>query len=133
MVNAESLYRKVITKLTLLEKHNDDRYRPIYELMLFEYPNKELIYPTDKRSGFPDLGATMTAGYYHDLSDAIESMHVNNCDIRECVYNAGFILCRFPGMYQSVDKNWRIYFVWNEELQGFYEAEEPVVFKHIAY
>ena len=132
MVDPESLYRKVNMKLGL-EKNNYDCFRPIYELMLFEHPNKELVYPTGKHSGFPDLGATMVAGYYHDLSDAVESMRVNNCDIREYVYNAGFILCRFPGMYQSVDQAWRIYFVWDEERQGFYEAEEPVIFKHIAY
>ena len=106
---------------------------PIFEIMVFENPNKEVIYPTGKHSGFPDIGASANMGFYYDLDDAIMTMNVNNADIRETVYDAGFILCRFPGMYQCVSSDERMYFVWNEDRQGYFQEEEPRIFRHIAY
>ena len=86
------------------EKYKDkdgNAPNPIFEIMLFEYPNKEMIY------------------------------HKPNDDIQETCYHAGFILCRFPGLYQAALS--RMYFLWNEEKKGFFEAEEPEIFKHVAY
>lgn len=110
--------------------------QPIFEIMVLRHQGKERIYHTadgDKPSGFPDILGSDNVGFYHDLDDAILVMHKNCCDIRECVYNAGFILCRFPGLYQCAGSDLRIYFEWDDELEGFFEAEEPKIFEHIAY
>ena len=109
---------------------------PIFEIMLFEYPNKEITYPTSKGnvcSGWPDTGCVANMGFYYELDTAIQAMNENWCDIQEMCYYAGFIICRFPGIYNSVGCEGRIYFFWDNERQGFFEAEEPEIFKHIVY
>lgn len=109
---------------------------PIYTIMVFEHPDKELVYKKDtyeKKSGFPDLGAAYEPGFYYNLDLAIEAMHKNACDIRETLYNAGFILCHFQGLTACASKDARIYFKWDTEKQGYFEAEEPIIFSHMAY
>lgn len=106
---------------------------PVFILMMFEHPDKELVYPTGKHSGFPDLGSTRDVGFFHNLDVAILSMNENNADIRECVYDAGFILCHFPGVYQEAGPNERMYFVWDEKRQGFFQREEPGLFAKCAF
>lgn len=107
---------------------------PIFEIMLFEYPNKETTYPTPEgnvRSGWPDTGCVANMGFYYELDTAIQAMNENWCDIQETCYYAGFILCRFPGLYYAATS--RMYFLWDEEKKGFFEAEEPKIFAHVAY
>lgn len=109
---------------------------PIFEIMVFEYPNKELIYHKPEgevHSGYPDTGCADHMGFYYELDTAIQAMNENWCDIQETVYHAGFILCRFPGVYYTSLPNSRMYFLWNEEKKGFFEAEEPKIFEHVAY
>lgn len=115
------------------EKRSEPYNKPIFEIMLFEKPNEEVIYPTGKHSGFPDMGTTDIPGFFYDLPDAIRAMHENLCDIKETVYDAGFILCHFPGFYNAAGKDMRMYFVWDKERQGYFEQEEPKIFAHIAY
>ena len=108
--------------------------KPIFEIMMLENTgDKELVYPTGKPSGFPDTGITDNAGFYYELDKAIEALHHNACDLRETVYDAAFILCRFPGLYDCVFSEGRIYFVWDKENEGYFEAEEPEWFKRVAY
>lgn len=109
---------------------------PIFEILLFPNHNKELIYHKpegDVPSGFPDTGGENPMGYYYELETAIQAMNENWCDIQETVFHAGFVLCRFPGLYTPVPQNARIYFLWDQERGGFFETEEPEIFKHIAY
>ena len=115
-----------------------ERYKcsPIFEIWLFEKPNNEMIYHKpegDIKSGFPDTGCFDYIGFYYELNTAIQAMNENWCDIQDAYYYAGFILCRFPGLYDCAGDNQRMYFLWDNERQGFFEAEEPEIFKHIAY
>lgn len=96
------------------------RYRdlqPIYEIQLFTTLD----------------GAFNGMGFYYNLDDAVIAMHENVLDIRETVFNYGFILCKFPGLYQCADTEARIFFQWDEERQGFYEADEPECFEHLGF
>ena len=119
------------------EKHKDQNGKapnPIFEIMVFEYPNKEMIYHKpegDVHSGWPDTGCADNMGFYYELDTAIQAMNENWCDIQETCYYAGFILCRFPGLYYAGTS--RMYFLWDNEKEGFFEAEEPEIFKHVAY
>ncbi len=109
---------------------------PIYCIYLITNPDEERIYEKEGeriRSGFPDTGPTDEPGYYHDLDSAIKAMNENACDIREYCYNAGFILCRFAGMYDCVCRDARMYFLWDDEKEGFFQAEEPQIFAHVAF
>lgn len=103
---------------------------PIFEIFMVENKDKELVYKNGKHSGLPDMGCTDTAGFFLDLNDAVRIAENNIGDLRETVYDAAFILCRFPGLYQSVTEEFRMYFVWDGER--FVQTEEPKIFKHIA-
>ena len=106
---------------------------PIYEILLFEHPDKAHIFSDGRRDPyFPDMGCTAGMGFYHEKEWAVRAMHENMCDIRETVYNAGFVLERHPGLYQPVGREGRIYFLWDEGKKGFFEAEEPEIFRHLA-
>ena len=108
---------------------------PIYEIALFRHPDKELLIKRDGMwvgSGYPDADMDVM-GYYYDLDTAVQAMHENWCDIQETIFKAGFILCRFPGLYNCVQKVTRLYFLWDEERQGFFEADEPEIFKNSCY
>ena len=126
MTTKESMY-KIIRETC---EAPDDR--PIFRIFMMEYPDKEIVYPTGKHSGFPDYGSSNEVGFYYSLDDAIEAMNQNMCDIHEFTYGAGFILCQFPGLYESSGTEMRMYFVWDEEKQGFFQKEEPEIFKHIS-
>ena len=110
-----------------------DDIRPIFEILLFENPDKELISKTGDPTGFPDFGTEDRTGFYYKLDDAISAVHENRLDIRDGgSFNAGFILCKFPGLYGCADTLHRLYFLWDEEKQGFYETDEPPIFSNLA-
>lgn len=114
-------------------KHEDIRYtQPIFEIIMFEYA-EEGVRSDGTPNGWPDTGAEDHPGFYYDLDDAIEALHTNCCDLREYVYDVAMIVCRFPGLYDCAGQDARMYFTWNDEKQGYFEAEEPECFAHIAY
>lgn len=39
---------------------------------------------------------------------------------------------QMPGLYQAAGPDERQYFKWNEERQGFFEAEEPELMRFMA-
>ena len=131
MTTKEDLLAYVKNKMKLHD--NNPEAKPIFALYLFENPDKELVSKDGKHLGWPDTGNSYEPGFYHNLDWAIEAMNQNAGDIRETCYDAGFILCRFPGLYDGVTTNARMYFVWNNEKQGFFQQEEPAIFEHIAY
>lgn len=106
-------------------------YVPIYEIVLFEVI-REWVTNDGKGSGLPDTSGFNTTGFYYELDSAIDAMHENRCDIRETVFNYGFILVHWPGVYNnSATEEERIFFEWNEDKEGFYEAEEPFWFEDL--
>lgn len=105
---------------------------PIFRILLFEHPDREQAY-NGKPSGFPDLGCSADMGFYFDVREAVLAMNENVADIREGVYNAGFILCHFSGLYQDAGTEARMYFVWDKDRGGFFQADEPKIFAHVGY
>ena len=108
---------------------------PIFEIMMMEKlgDKTEQTKKGKPKSGFPDTGCTANVGFYHSLEDAYEAITSNMCDIRENTYRAAFLLCRFPGLYSAVDKDWRMYFVYNEETRGYEQQEEPKLLEKFTY
>ncbi len=135
-----SKYQEILDYIKWYQEQHKDKNgntpNPIFEIMLFEYPNKEIIYHKtegDVPSGWPDTGSIGNMGFYYELDTAIQAMNENWADMQETCYFAGFILCHFPGLYNSADTDQRLYFLWNEEKGGFFEAEEPQIFQHFSY
>lgn len=100
----------------------------IYEIMLVE--NKQAKFD---RFGFADTGAVDLPGYYLDYETAVTAMHENACDMRETVYDAGFILKKREGLYNACGSDERTYFEWDTDKGGYFETEEPESYKHMAY
>ena len=106
---------------------------PIYEIMMMEKLGDTSEMLRDGRpSGFPDTGCTASMGFYHSLDDAYDAIVANACDIRETVYDAAFLFCRFPGLYCPVDSGWRMYFVFDNDTKEYKQQEEPKLFAHLA-
>jgi len=95
---------------------------PIYQIILYEH-----CVNADNTCNFwgYDYGWYDSPGYFHDLSDAISAMNNNLGDIHESMFNAGYIICRFQGLYCLCAPEARMYFEWDEERQGFFQKEEP--------
>lgn len=113
------------------ERYGDEQ--PIFQIMLFQNHGTEEVYVAGKPMGWPDTGCKECVGFYFDIDSAIQAMNENWSDIQECVYHAGFVLCQYPGMYECAGPDARIYFLWDEDKEGFFEAEEPAIFEHFAY
>ena len=105
---------------------NEDR-KPIYRILLFSK------IPTLDKLGWPDYGTQDDVGFYYEYETAVRAMHENWCDIRECVFQAGFILIHYPGLYGTADKEQRIYFEWDNDKQGFFEKKEPTCLEHFSF
>lgn len=93
--------------------------KPIYQIILYEHSAN-----ADDYWGY-DFGCDDCPGYFHELSDAINAMNCNLGDMNEGVFNAGYIICRFQGLYSLAVPKARMYFEWDEERQGFFQKEEP--------
>lgn len=74
-------------------------------------------------------GDQRTWGYYLDKEDAVKSLHKNRTDMRENTYDYAVIECIGEGIVAYVTE--RQWFEWNEELNGYYEIEEPDCVKNI--
>lgn len=108
-----------------------DGQPPIYEIYLLDNAAKEYIIPHGKPTGWPDTSGE-SVGFYYELESAVDALHENALDMRDDgVFNAAFILCKFPGLYNSAGDDMRLYFLWDEAKDGFWEAEEPEIFKHV--
>lgn len=103
---------------------------PIYEIVLFKKIGEQIMRLSD-RLGFADISDFKNMGFYYELDEAISVMHENRCDIGEHCFNCGFVLVHWPGVYNNnADKNERLFFEWDKEKAGFYEADEPLMFDH---
>ena len=81
-------------------------------------------YENGKETGFNNHGSSASVGFYAKREDAVDAMHKNACDIRECFYEYGCIEEVKEGLYGSVPGSVQ-WFMWNEEKGGFYEIETP--------
>ncbi len=131
-ISSRGRLKQYIADNTPLTLSHGEVVRPIFEILVFEHPDKEWVFPSGKPSGLPDMGTQSNVGFYYDLEDAFDAVSENLCDIRETVYDAAFIICRFPGLYDCVSSNGRLYFVWDGAKGGYKLAEEPEIFKHIS-
>lgn len=101
--------------------------KPIYRIMMQEYSGDATA------NGWPITGYQKDMGFYYDKQDAIEAMHENACDIRECLFDCGYVIEQHEGLYDCPGSDRRIYFKWDEDRKGFYEAEEPEAMKRLSF
>ena len=71
-----------------------------------------------------DLGTTSCVGFYRKKKDAIQTLHKNCCDIRECVYDYAVLEEVREGLYGSghTEPQW---FKYDYEKDGFFEIPMP--------
>lgn len=75
-------------------------------------------------TGFPDIGAARTYGYYNDRDVAIRMVELNNLDICECLYDYAVIEYITEGLYNLAEE--RIFFKWDDDMR-MYKMIEPIV------
>lgn len=132
MTKKEDILSYIEWKKSKCELDNFKFQNPIFVVFMIQNANKEMVLKNGKASGMPDFGCRESVGFYYELDSAIQALETNSCDIRECVYDAGFVLCVFPGLYESATQNQRMFFVWDDEKNGYVQSEEPSFFAHIA-
>ena len=107
---------------------------PIYEIIMIEFYDKVQIGKNGKSLDFPDWGITSVDGFYYEYETAVRALHENWCDLNDGDWaRAAYIIRKYPGLYPSIHPEDRTFFIWDEERQGYYEAEEPEFYKKGAF
>lgn len=134
MTTREDLLKYADRRMREQRKKGLPAFKPIYQIIIFEHPNKQETI-NGEPINYPDTGAIDYPGFFYSLNEAVEAMHKNTMYMHEGIYFAGFITCRFPGVYSYClyDISERIYFLYDKKKNGFYEAEEPEIFRDVAF
>lgn len=101
--------------------------RPIYRIMMQEYSGNATS------NCWAVTGQQKDMGFYYDKQDAIDAMHENACDIRECLFDYGYVIEQHEGLYDCPGSEQRIYFKWDKDRKGFFEAKEPEAMKRLSF
>ena len=82
--------QSILSALSLVKtKEKEDKSVVIYTILTCT-KLEEWIYPTgliEKKSGFPDYGASSVVGFYTSFSDAHEALTNNQTDLHETCYD----------------------------------------------
>lgn len=90
---------------------------------------EEEVYPTGKRSGFPDYGTSKTAGYFTSLDDAKTALLHNSTDLWETCYDYACIEKVEEGLECPGELvGW---YKYDREKNGYSPIETPSFDKHI--
>lgn len=79
--------------------------------------------------GFADLGDQRTWGYYEDKATAIRALHENWTHMFETCYWYAVIEKIGEGICSLCE--WRQWFKYDKEKDGYFEIEEPEAVKHL--
>ena len=64
-----------------------------------------------------------TFGYFADYNECQTALHENWCDIHEFYYSYAVVEKISSGIHSRPEKV--VWFKWDDEKEGFYEAEKP--------
>ena len=133
----EQSYRKIEGRYymeNVAEKSKETKVNPIYVITVLEKDGSDSVKSDDgKDLGFPDLGSMATVGFYYSYEEAVEAMHSNACDIRECCYSYGLVKKIYPGLYTvAMTDDWT-FFAWDSEKEGFFEKDAPESLSHSCF
>lgn len=108
----------------LLDKHCGQP--PIYDIVMIQHIDKVAIGSNGKELDSPDYGTIESLGFYYEYETAVRALHENWADINEAgLFSGAWIEMKFPGLYPYLGKEYRQFFIWDEERGGYFEAEEP--------
>lgn len=104
----------------------------IYCIYLMKDPYAELMSYRGEPLGLPG-GHLEFIGYFETYKEARLAMHER---LSEEHYqedkNGGFIAIRGAGLNDCCISGRRQFFLWDPDKEGFYEAEEPEIWRHAA-
>ena len=80
--------------------------------------------------GWTDFGDSRTWGFYSERETAVQALHENWTDMWETCYHYAVIEFFEEGIshYEFGSRQW---FKFDEELNGYFEIEEPQGVKHL--
>ena len=79
-------------------------------------------YEIDEKTKIPNIGSARTFGYYELMTEALEAVLGNYCDIFEHCYTYMVVEYIEPGLYNPATERW--FFKWNDEFKR-YENIKP--------
>ena len=105
-----------------------DKERAIIYAVMVCTKFEEEVYPTGKRSGFPDYGESRVVGFYTDYADAQKAVKNNVCDIHETSYDFACIEKVKEGIYSpGMLMEW---YKYNPDKDEYEPIETPDFDKH---
>ena len=94
--------------------------QPIYEVLVYSHP-----WRLDEHH-FLDFGSEERVGFYYEKETAIRAIKENWCNLQDHYARAAAVREVKPGLYQYPPFGTYVYFLWNNELEKWEEAEVPV-------
>lgn len=90
---------------------------------------EEQVYPTGKKSGFPDYGASSVVGFYTSFLDAHEALTNNRTDLHETCYDYACIEKVEEGLARPGELvGW---YKYDKDVNKYIPIETPSFEKHI--
>ena len=80
--------------------------------------------------GWPHMGASRCWGFYENKSDALLALYENRTDLWEGCYHYAVLEAYHPGISGYAFEYGRQFFQYDKEHNGYFEIDEPAVFKH---
>ena len=134
MDNLELKYQAILDRIDEMATECPDLGKPVFEVFMIQHANKQMIGIDGSELGLPELGHMSSIGFYYDIWNAVDALHQNMGDFRaDGGYECGFVLVRYQGVYSSVIDRDRMFFMWDEDRKGYFEAEEPELLNIIAF
>lgn len=99
----------------------DTTSKPYWFITVFEIVNKT-------ECGYPDVGYERCWGFFSNKADALKVLHGNETDLYETVYRYAVLEKYYEGISNYAFE--RQFFEYNKERNGYFEIDEPDVFKH---
>ena len=116
------------------KKSNPKSQKLQYIIYTLEDPFGRAVYYVPrlgKTITFPSPGIVEEASFYgmhEDLDQAIKFLNENQAAVQDGCFFGAFILLKIRGIAPFNTPETRMFFLWDEEKQGFFQEEEPEAF-----
>ena len=128
---------QLLTYVEEWKKANPKSEDPIFLIYALDNPDGHVTYQVPWLGypvTFPSPGTVEDESFYeifHDLDKAIEFLNQNQMAVQDGCFFGAFILLKIPGIPPFNTTDTRMFFRWDEDKDGFFQQEEPKIFKNL--
>ena len=117
------------------KRHNPQSEDPIFMIYMMDFSHNWVTYNVPWLGypvTFPCTGVIEEAMYdcRDNLDKSIEILTENQMDVHDGCFGGAFITLKIPGIPPFTTSDTRMFFVWDEEKDGYIQQEEPDIFRN---